>query len=244
MASYTRFGIEWAYNEFRVGRLENGECKDFWTAPYAVKDLFDLNRAMYDASQQIDLRSGGTIAIAYEDDLHTHEFLEVPAMGKKDLQKFVERRVTQDKSFDGAAAHCFHNAKRNNKVDGILLHMMPKSIVDALIRICEEYYLHPRRLVPLTEILSEHVRKLGAEADDILLVVAIFNRRVQMLVANGRGDILFVRELAYAWRHDKTDRLVVEVKPHDWLHPSANWTSTGKSLAHGQASFFLSARTR
>ncbi len=208
----TDYGIEWAYGEFRIAKFNSkNECVEAWFAPYEVNDLSDLSRAMYDASKNIDISRGGTLAIAYEDDKHTHEFLEVPDLPKRDLEKYLLRRIEKDKPFEGEAASCYHPVLRNSDNKGVLLHLMPKSIVDAVIRICEEYYLTPKRLVPLTEIMSEHVPKLNANASDILLVVALFNRRAQLLVSHGNGEILFVRELVYSWQHDKTERLVIEI---------------------------------
>jgi hypothetical protein len=209
--SNTRFGIEWIYGEFLISRFAGGESVEQWSAPYPVTDLASLSRAMFDASQHIDLPRGGDVAIAYEDDLHTHEFLEVPPLGKRDLEKHLALRVEQGKPFEDEAAWCYHPAKPGQKMEGVLLHLMPRRIVEAVIRICGEYYLTPKRLVPLTEVISEHVPKLEADGRDVLLLIAMFAERVQLVVAHGDGEVLFVRELQYSWQNDNIDRLVVDV---------------------------------
>ncbi len=207
----TRFGIEWIYGEFLISRFSGGKSVEHWQAPYPVFDLETLSRAMHEASTQIDLPRGGDVAIAYEDDLHTHEFIEVPKLSKRDLEKHLARRVEASKPFEGQAAWCFHPAKPGQQMDGVLLHLMPKRIVDAVVRICGEYYLTPKRLVPLSEIISEHVPKLGAEAEDVLLLIAMFSERVQLVVAHGDGEVLFVRELQYSWQDNNLDRLVLDI---------------------------------
>ncbi len=209
--SNTRFGIEWIYGEFLISRFAGGRSVEQWSAPYPVTDLASLSRAMFDASEHIDLPRGGDVAIAYEDDLHTHEFLEVPPVGKRDLEKHLALRVEQSKPFDDEAAWCYHPAKPGQKMEGVLLHLMPQRVVEAVIRICGEYYLTPKRLVPLTEIISEHVPKLEADKQDVLLMIALFAERVQLVVAYGDGEVLFVRELQYSWQNDNIDRLVVDV---------------------------------
>lgn len=226
----TRFGIEWIYGEFLISRFAGGKSVEHWQAPYPVTDLASLSRAMHDASRKIDLPRGGDVAIAYEDDLHTHEFLEVPKLGKRDLEKHLARRVEQSKPFDDAAAWCYHPAKPGQKLEGVLLHLMPRRIVEAVTRICGEYYLTPKRLVPLTEIISEHVPKLGAEGSEVLLLIAMFSERVQLVVAHGDGEVLFVRELQYAWQNDNLDRLVVDInrtigyaKQRIGLRPDRAW---------------------
>lgn len=206
----TKFGIEWAYGEFKIGRFHQGTCVESWRSPEPVTDLASLNWAMVQARQHIDMERGGSVAIAYEDDTHTHEFLEVPLLSKRDLDKYLSRRVEQDKLFAEEAAWCHHPANRGVGKDGILLHLMPKNIVDAVVRICEEHYLVPKRLVPLTEVLSEYVPTLEAATNDILLLVAPFASRVELVVSQGNGNILFVRELAYNWR-DQLERLVMDI---------------------------------
>ena len=206
----TRFGIEWAYGEFRVGRFVYGDCVQWWRSPEPVVDLESLNWAMTQAREHVDMSRGGTVAIAYEDDKHTHEFLEVPPLSKRELEKYLGRRVEQDKMFDGDAAWCYHEARRGVGKDGILLHLMPKDIVDAVIRICEEHYLVPKRLVPLTEVVSAYVPSLEENPDDIVILVAPFRSRVELVVSYGNGDILFVRELAYDW-HEQAERLVMDI---------------------------------
>ncbi len=228
--SNTRFGIEWIYGEFLISRFAGGRVVERWQAPYAVSDLKSLGQAMHDASEHIDLPRGGDVAIAYEDDLHTHEFLEGPPLRKRDLEKHLALRVEQGKTFEGPAAWCYHPAKPGDKMDGVLLHLMPREVVEAVIRICGEYYLTPKRLVPLTEIISEHVPKLEAEAQEVLLLIAVFAERVQLVVAYGDGAVLFVRELQYSWQNDNIDRLVLDinrtigyVKQRISLRPDRAW---------------------
>lgn len=209
--STTRFGIEWIYGEFLISRFSGGKSVEHWQAPYLVTDLASLSRAMHDASRHIDLPRGGDVAIAYEDDLHTHEFVEVPKLSKRDLEKHLARRVARSKPFDGPAAWCYHPTKPGQKLEGVLLHLMPRQVVEAVVRICGEYYLTPKRLVPLTEIISEHIPVLEVEPSDVLLMVAMFSERVQLVVAHGDGEVLFVRELQYAWQDEGLDRLVLDI---------------------------------
>lgn len=205
------YGIEWAYGEFRIARLKNGKVVESWKSPTPVTDLASLNEAMYEAAYHVDISRGGSVAIAYEDDLHTHEFLEVPPISNKDLTKFLIRRVEQDKPFQEKAAWRHHPVAKGTNVDGVILHLMPKYIVDAVMRICEEFYLMPKLLVPLTEIMSEYVPQLGVDHEEAVLMIALFDDRTQMLVSSGCGEILFVRELSYPWSPENSERLSVDI---------------------------------
>ncbi|MEL7537087.1 MAG: hypothetical protein AAFM91_08545 [Pseudomonadota bacterium] len=205
------YGIEWAYGEFRISRLRGNEVVESWKSPRPVTDLTSLSEAMYEAAHHVDISRGGSVAIAYEDDLHTHEFLEVPPLSSKDLNRYLERHVEQHKPFAGDAAWRAHPVSRGKQHAGVLLHLMPKYIVDAVMRICEDFYLMPKLLVPLTEIMSEYVPKLDADPNHALLLIALFDDRTQMLLSSANGEILFVRELSYPWRPDTVERLTVDI---------------------------------
>ena len=205
------YAIEWAYGEFRIARLRGNVVVESWKSPRQVTDLASLSDAMYEAAHHVDISRGGSVAIAYEDDLHTHEFLEVPPMSSKDLNRYLDRHATQHKPFDGEAAWRAHRINRGRQHAGVLLHMLPKYIVDAVMRICEDFYLSPKLLVPLTEIMSEYVPKLPTDPEHGLLLIALFDDRTQMLLSSAEGEILFVRELSYPWRADTVDRLTVDI---------------------------------
>ena len=205
------YAIEWAYGEFRIARLRGKVVAESWKSPRPVTDLKSLSEAMYEAAHHVDISRGGSVAIAYEDDLHTHEFLEVPPLTSKDLKTYLGRHVEQNKPFEGEAAWRAHRVSRGKQHAGVLLHLMPKYIVDAVMRICEDFYLAPKLLVPLTEIMSEYVPKLDTDPGHALLLIALFDDRTQMLLSSASGEILFVRELSYPWRADTVDRLTVDI---------------------------------
>ena len=208
---HTRYAISWIYGEFRIARLKQGNVVESWLAPYAVHDLASLSRAMADCATQVDLGRGGDVAIAYEDDLHTHEFFNVPSMARKDLEKLLQRKVEQNKPFRDEAAWCYHEARHSEQEEGILLHLLPQRIVDAVIRICQEFYLTPKRMVPLTEIVSETITRYGVADDNMAAVVALFEHRTEIVVTLGNGETLFVRELSYASGDDNHQRLATDI---------------------------------
>lgn len=206
-----KFAISWIYGEFQIARMHKGAPVEQWTAPFEVKDLVCLNEALIGASEHLDLSKGGEVAITYEDVLHTHEFLEVPQMSNKDLNKLLERKVEQTKPFEEKAAWCFHEAKHSDETEGILLHIMPQRIVDATVRMCQEFYLTPRRMVPLTEIVSEVVVDYPIEKTNLIIVTALFKHRTEILISLGDGEVLFVRELPYSGNEENQDRLVIDI---------------------------------
>ena len=93
----------------------------------------------------------------------------------------------------------------------MVLHLLPMPFVNAIIRICEEFYLYPVSLLPLSDAMALHIRGLSKDVDAIGMLVALFPDQCQILVARGDGTILFVRDLVYAWSGNET-RLGMEIE--------------------------------
>ena len=203
-------GISWIYTEFSVVVSRFGRIEKKWISDVPVTSLKEFSNAMYYACESLELKKGGNVYIAYESDEHTHEFLELPRMAKKDLHKVLERKIESNKSFEDAAAWCHHEARHDRHTEGVLLHLMPRSIVDAMVRICDDFFFVAKRLVPLTEVYTYHLENLQLDRDEKILIVALFATRVQMVVANGGGEVLFVRELGYTWRDSDGERIVTD----------------------------------
>ena len=89
---------------------------------------------------------------------------------------------------------------------------MPKTTLDGIIRICEEHFLVPTHLVPLDDIMEQHVAEEHGTPGSVL-IIALFKAHVEMVVALETGEALLVRELSFNWREDDTQRLLVDIDP-------------------------------
>jgi len=207
----TRYAISWLYGEFRIVRLQRGKIVERWSANQQVETVEDLSSALQEAAKHIDLSRGGDLAVVHEHDLHTHDFLQVPAMKKRDLEKFLARRVQQNKSFEEPAAWCYHEVVHTDGSEGVLLHQLPKSIVESTLAACIAPGLEPTRYVPLTEIVSAYMPTYKVPATDVFVIVALFNARIEIIVTFGTGEVAFVRELNYGHVQETVERLVTDI---------------------------------
>lgn len=207
----TRYAISWLYGEFRIATFRSNTLVAQWSAPKLVETERELRIALESAAANIDLSRRGDVTIVHEHDTHTHDYLEVPAMRRRDLEKYLLRRVEQDKSFDEPAAWCYHPVKHSDTKQGVLLHLLPKRIVDSTVSSCGAYGLAPKRYVPLTEIVTAYLPNLGLAAGQLVLVVACFTTRTEIILALGSGEALFVRELNYGQSIDNVARLTTDI---------------------------------
>lgn len=207
----SKFGISWIYEEFRISRFLRGKLMESWSSPVPVNNIEELDYALKEAAKAIEIGRGGEVAIAYESDAHTHSFLELPPMSDKDLEKYLERHVDQEKTFTEEAAWSYRSTPHGSKGEGVLLHLMPKNILDDIIKVCESNKLEPRRVVPLTEVMGQHIPGLPSQDDGIIVLISLFEEHVEIVVADGKGEAYFVRELGFHWQEESLDRLKLDI---------------------------------
>lgn len=201
------YGISWIYEEFQAARLNNGKCVERWSASEPVNNLEDFSKALLTAVDALEMHKGGDIAVAYESDEHVHLFLDIPPMSVRDLEKYLERRVDQEKSFKDKAAWAYRATQHGDKGEGVLLHIMPADIRDTIMRLCDQSGLVPRHLVALTDVMADHFEDISDKRSQNVLLVALFESRVEMVVVTGEGEALLVRELGFHWNEGNMERL-------------------------------------
>ena len=205
------YAISWLYGEFRIARFVRGELDAQWESEELVNTQAGLIRALDKACSQIDLTVKGDVTVVHEHDLHTHDYLEVPTMKRRDLEKFLQRKVEQNKSFEEDSAWCYHTVQHQGGKEGVLLHQLPKNIVDSTVAACTAAGLAPKNYVPLTEIVSDYLPTQDIEKSQLVLVLACFEQRVEIILALGDGEALFVRELNYGATEEMVERLITDV---------------------------------
>ncbi|NKB99869.1 MAG: hypothetical protein GKR90_15415 [Pseudomonadales bacterium] len=205
------YAISWLYGEFRVARFIKGELDAQWASEELVNTQAGLIRALDEACNHMDLTVKGDVTVVHEHDLHTHDYLEVPTMKKRDLEKYLARKVEQNKNFEEDAAWCYHQVRHQGGKEGVLLHQLPRNIVDSTVAACTAAGLAPKRYVPLTEIVSDYIPTTDIEPSQMVIVLACFDQRVEIILALGDGEALFVRELNYGATADMVERLVTDV---------------------------------
>ncbi|MEM7541862.1 MAG: hypothetical protein AAF384_09760 [Pseudomonadota bacterium] len=208
----SQFAVSWIYEQFHACRLQHGKVVEEWHAPIDVVELMDFNVAFVRAAEILGMNKGGDVALIYESDDHSHTFLEMPLMSARDLERVLERRVEQEKPFEDDAVWSFNVVDSQTHGSGVLLHIMPARVRDAILRICQESHVMPMKMMPLTEVASSFVVQQNYPAAETSLLIMVFPQRVELVVTDAAGGVLFVRELHYLWRNDNYDRLHTDIE--------------------------------
>ncbi|MEE9335617.1 MAG: hypothetical protein V3U65_16115 [Granulosicoccaceae bacterium] len=207
----TGYAISCIYGDFRMARYERDVVVEDFKWSGTVESNSDFVNALRDARASIGIKGKGRVSIVHEHDLHTHTHFEIPRMDRRDLEKYLQRKVDQQTEGENELSWCYHEAKHGDGTESVLLHILPKKIVDTIFVACTSMGLTPKRFVPLTEIISNYLPKLGIDEQEMVLVVALFSNRAEIVVGMGDGEALFVRELSFGTSSKFHERLALDI---------------------------------
>ncbi|MDX8412982.1 MAG: hypothetical protein R8J85_02745 [Mariprofundales bacterium] len=195
-------GVNWVEGELHCVYMDGKKVLGTWVSSTAVNELAEFNLAIRDVCNALEVKQGSQLAMSYESHLLSHPFIHIPMMKAADLEKVLYRRAEQEKVFEGAASWSWTRTLPAKDGDGVLLHLLPRSLRNAVVRICEEFYLTPVRMVPLSEVMGLHLAELAQHDDQFHLLVALFDHQMEIMVARGDGTLLFLRDISTGWQGD------------------------------------------
>ena len=204
--------ISWLYGDFRVLRLQRGKVLSVYHAAEAVTDLATFAEAVATAHHALALPSG-PIAVVFANDDCGHLSFEAPPTSAADLERMVARRVDTEKTFTEAASWTYRAVADERAQTGrtVLLHLAPKRFVDAIIRICEEYFLQVRSIVPLAELVARITLPACTSAEDVVIATAVLRERAVLSVVRADASVVFARTVTLGEHGEVDDRIPLEI---------------------------------
>ncbi len=204
--------ISWVYGEFRAVRLHRGKVLAVYHVAEAVNDLAGFATAVSTAHTALALPSG-PIAVVFANDDCGHLSFDAPPTSAADLERMVARRVEADKSFNEPAVWAYRAVADERAQTGrsVLLHLAPKRMVDAMIRICEEHFLQVRSVVPLAELVARISLPACSTPEDVVIAAVVLRERAVLSVLRADASVVFARTVALG-EHDAPDeRVLLEI---------------------------------
>jgi len=204
--------VSWVFGEFRAVRLHRGKVVAVYHAAEAVPDLATFAEAVSTAHAALALPSG-PIAVVFANDDSGHLSFEAPPTSAADLERMVARRVEADKTFNEPAAWTYRAVSDERAQTGrsVLLHLAPKRIVDAIIRICEEHFLQVRAIVPLSELVARVSQPACTTPQDVVIAAVVLRDRAVLSVVRADASVVFARSVAIGEHDEADERVLLEI---------------------------------
>ena len=204
--------VSWVSREFRALRLHRGKVVGVYHAGEAVPDLAAFAEAVSTAHAALALPSG-PIAVVFANDDSGHLSFEAPPTSAADLERMVARRVDVDKAFSEPAAWTYRAVADERAQTGraVLLHLAPKRVVDAIIRICEEHFLQVRSIVPLSELVARVALPACTTPDEVVIAAVVLRDRAVLSVVRADASVVFARTVAIGEHDEADERVLLEI---------------------------------
>jgi len=190
----TILGVSLIHGQFRALAVVKGTTTGSWVRPDPIESFDHLGGVMAEAVRATNF-PGNRVGFLVEDSSCVHQYHLVPPMKTVDMELYLSRMADQEKACGGPAVWRYRKALAGRGRTGFLLDVWPKDHVDQLVRACQEQQLHPMQMFPLSAAFMDQILTVGAEPDEVVLLITKAWDKVVFVVATGDGKPLFDRFL-------------------------------------------------
>lgn len=193
-ANLTQLSVSWFQGHVEAVAVHRGEVSGKWIFPGAIDDLDRFGEVVREAATRTQYQ-GSTVSVVLGHPKMAHQLLETPPARGHALASLIEGQISRLKVFEGGAAWSYEpiDSGRNQQLS--LVHLFPRTLLDALIRSTERAGLHLVALLPATAVLRGQLARIPGDEKETVLLLAETGELLTVLVGRRTGEILLVRSL-------------------------------------------------
>lgn len=206
----TTLSISWLNNQFVAQSIHRGKVEGSWEmafTPDVEPDFADLVREAVQKTRY----HGTTVSLLLANAKLAQQLIEVPPVSGGDLIKVIQREAQQQQFFHGDAAWSFQTSLTVKEIKRVILHLLPKALLDHFILAGRQNGLHLVSLVPVSAVLHQQLTLLPLNKGDVALLAGETGGCTTVVVGRADGQLLLVRTLLGNW-NDNVERLAVDLK--------------------------------
>jgi hypothetical protein len=195
--------------QLKAVAVQRGSPSRSWERPAPVDDFTSFGTVAKEAVEKIGY-TGQQVALVLAHPRLNDQIMEVPPVKGWTLDRFLQRRAQRLKTFDGEAVWSQQPAMATKNSEAVLLHLFPKELLDQLARGCKEANLQLVRVLPATAVLSNQLKQLPLEKDEVTLLAAETGPTTTVVIGRKDGRVCLGRVLHTSWNL-QPDRVAVDL---------------------------------
>ncbi len=184
--------------QFKAASMLRGSVVGTFERPEPLDDLLGFPSALAEAVEFTKCKAKRAVMVMAHARL-SNQIVEVPPAESGTLDRYLARRVQVLKSFEDDAAWSRRPAMRNKNADAVLLHLLPRTVLDQLASGCESEGIQLVRVIPTTSVLATQLAKLPIEENEVALLVAETGRTTTVVIGTRDGRVCLARVLPNTW---------------------------------------------
>lgn len=212
----TTLSVSWLHQQFTALAMHHGVVEGKWERAANLENLTDLAGLIREAVQQTNYH-GSTVSLVLAHSRLAQQLIEVPPVKGANLLKVIQREAQQQQLFSGEAAWTFQNSLAAKGVQRVILHLLPRTLLDRLILACQQNGLHLNSVTPVSAVLQRQLSRLPLNKGEVALLAAETGGFTTVVAGRADGQVLLVRTLLTNWnsqRHEdeNLERVSLDLK--------------------------------
>lgn len=165
-----------------------------WERPGRLVSLHPLRDALEEAIHHTKF-PGTHLAMLVDHPRLATRTIQTPPMLLTDLLPFLERKVQQEKPWDGPAAWRYRIGLEARGKLHIHLDIWPQDYIDKIVHICQELGLSLRQLAPLSALSESQLNTLPVEPGEGSILITMLEGKIFIVAGKDDGTPIWTRHL-------------------------------------------------
>jgi hypothetical protein len=193
--------VSWLEGRFKALACSKGNAVETWEAPVSPGDFAGLAALLREAADQTHA-GGKQVALVLAHPSLSDQVLELPPAKGIALERFIQRRVGEIKTFNREAAWSCQPALPLKGAGASLVHLFPAGLLNQLSRACAEAGLQLVRVLPATAVLGGQLKMLPLAKEEVALLAAETGPATMLVIGRGDGRLCLSRRLGGNWNQN------------------------------------------
>jgi Tfp pilus assembly protein PilN len=198
----TTLSVSWLNQQLKAVAVHRGKVTGTWERPETAADAAgDFEAFIREAVQKTGYH-GQTVSLVLAHPRLVQHMLDVPPVKWAALNKLIQRQAAQQKFFPGEAAYAYQMLASAKKSPRVLLHLLPRLILNQFMLACRRNDLHLVSVLPASVALQQQLAALSLQKSDVVMLAAETAGSTTLVICDGDGRLLLARTLQGTWNED------------------------------------------
>lgn len=186
--------LSWIHGRLEAVAIQRGQVTQVWERPEVCDEPGRFGELVKEAASRTKFH-GTSVSLVLAHPRLTHQLIETPPAKGAALKALVQRQVERLKVFEGEPVWSFQRALPTKNAQSVLVHLLPRQLLDMLVSGCERAGFHLISVTPPTGVLQNQLHELPGGDEDVALIAADTGATTTVLVGRRDGQLILGRSL-------------------------------------------------
>src|SRR6266436_2845058 len=167
----TTLSVSWLNNQFKAVAVHRGETAGSWERTGETDGPGNFGALIGEAVRETGYE-GQTVSLLLAHPRLVQQLVDFPPVKRAMVSKLVQRQAQQQKFFAGEAAWAFQPCASLKGSQGVLLHLLPRLLLNQFIQGCKANVLHLISVQPPSAVMQRQLLQLPLQKEEVALLAA------------------------------------------------------------------------